>query len=331
MDLTTNYLGFPLPHPIVAGASPLVDDLDSVHRLVEAGVAAIVMHSLFEEQILRHMRGVEEYIFSHEGNFPEALTYFPRSENFVLGPEQYLAQIAKVKAISGDIPVIGSLNGFHEGAWIDYARQIEQAGADALELNLYFLPTEVHQDSTFLEKQAVEVVSQVRESVRIPLSIKISPYYTSMPHFAAQLEQAGAQGLVLFNRFYQPDIDIENLEARPRLKLSTSGEIQPRLRWIAMLAGRTTMSLALTGGAHTVEDVIKAIMAGADAVQMVSALLKNGPEHIATLVTQLTHWLEEHEYESVTQMKASMSLQHVPDPQALERANYARLLQSWNS
>lgn len=329
MDLSTRYLGFALPHPLVAGASPLVDDLDTVRRLADAGVAAIVMHSLFEEQILRHMHGVESYIFAHEQNFQEALTYFPRSEEFILGPDQYLAQIIGVKKAAPQIPVFASLNGMNQGAWLDYARRIEEAGADGLELNLYFLPTDIDQDAFFVEQQAVEVVAQVRQSVKLPLAVKLSPYYSSLPNFAKRLEGAGADGLVVFNRFYQPDIDIENLEASPHLHLSNSSELLSRLRWLALLEGRTKMSLALTGGAHTVEDIVKAVMAGADAVQLVSVLLKTGPEMVGTLVDRLRLWMEEHEYESIDQMKGSMSFQHVPDPQAFERANYVKILQSW--
>jgi dihydroorotate dehydrogenase (fumarate) len=330
MDLSTTYLGLKLPHPLMPGASPMVDDIDTVRQLEDAGASAIVMHSLFEEQISREQVATFVHTESHGQSFAEALTYFPSPEAFALGPEEYLDHVRKVKqAVS--VPVIGSLNGFTHGGWLDYAKLIEEAGADALELNVYFLGSDPAETGTSIEERTVAMVKAVREAVRIPLSVKLSPYYTSLAQFASQLDGAGADGMILFNRFYQPDIDVEELQVRRQIYLSTSAELPLRLTWLALLSPRVKASLAVSGGVHTLLDVVQSIMTGAHAVQLVSCLLKRGPSHLATLKGELAEWLEEHEYHSLRQMQGSMNLEACPDPAVYERANYMLMLQSWRS
>jgi dihydroorotate dehydrogenase (fumarate) len=328
MDLSTTYLGFKLPHPLMPGASPLVDNLDTVKKLEDAGASAIVMHSLFEEQIsheqLAHLHDVE----MHEESFAEALSYFPRPEEYTLGPERYLEHLRKVKA-AVHVPVIASLNGTSPAGWLQYAALMEQAGADALELNIYYLATGAWETSAQVEKRTLDAVKVVKESVRIPVAVKLSPYFSSLANFVHELDELGADGLVLFNRFYQPDIDIEELEVVPRLNLSDSSELLLRLRWLAIISGHVKASLAASGGVHTAPDAIKAVMAGAHAVQIVSALLQKGPRHLKVLREEMGAWLERHEYDSLAQALGSMSHEHTPNPQALERANYMKILQSW--
>jgi len=328
MNLSTDYLGLTLPNPLMPGASPLVDDLDTVRRLEDAGAAAIVMHSLFEEQIAGEQVAAVRHIDAHADSFPEALSYFPRPEEFALGPDEYLEQVRKIKASVG-LPVIGSLNGATRGGWLGYARLIEQAGADALELNIYSLSTNADDSGEAVERRTVEILETVKRAVSIPVAVKLSPFYSSLASLARRLDQAGAQGLVLFNRFYQPDIDVENLETVRTLHLSDSSELLLRLRWLAILSGRVRASLAATGGVHTGLDAVKAVMTGAHAVQLVSCLLKRGPAHLGTILKEMTAWMQEHEYESLRQMQGSMSLSRCPDPQAYERVNYMRILQSW--
>jgi len=328
MDLSTTYLGFRLPHPFLPGASPLVDDLDTVRRLEDAGAAALVMHSLFEEQIAREQVAVARYLDAPSDSFAEALTYLPNPESFALGPEEYLEQIHKLKA-AVSIPVIASLNGSTDGGWLGYSRLMEHAGADALELNVYALATDFDVSSEMIERRTLHMLEAIKNSIGIPVAVKLSPFYTSLPHFARRLAERGADGLVLFNRFYQPDIDVETLEVAPTLRLSDSAELLLRLRWLAILSGRLDTSLAVTGGVHTSLDAVKAIMAGADAIQLVSTLLRHGPEQLAALRRDLALWLEEHEYDSLEQMKGSMNLQRCPNPAAHERANYMTILQSW--
>jgi dihydroorotate dehydrogenase (fumarate) len=330
MDLSTSYLGLKLPHPFMPGASPLVDDLDTVKRLEDAGAAAIVMRSLFEEQITLDQLGTIHSMEVHEDSFAEALSYFPKPDEYQLGPDQYLEQLARIKA-AVSCPVIGSLNGVTPAGWLDYARSIEQAGADALELNVYHIATSPEESGRDAEDRLVEIVEMVRKQVTIPLAVKLSPYYSAMAHLACALDARGVNGLVLFNRFYQPDIDIESLEAKPVLHLSDNSELLLRLRWLAVLSGRLRASLAVTGGVHSAIDAIKAVMAGAHAVQMVSALLEHGPEHLARIRTEVAQWLEEHEYRSLSQMQGSMSLERSPNPEAFERANYMRVLHSWRA
>jgi dihydroorotate dehydrogenase (fumarate) len=328
MNLKTTYLGLDLKNPVMPGASPLVDQLDNVRRLEDAGAAAIVMHSLFEEQITKQQLSEFYHTEGPAESFSEATSYFPQMEDYALGPDRYLTQIAKIKEMC-DIPVIGSLNGVSMGGWTDHAKLIEEAGADALELNVYYIATDPDEPGSSVESRTLYILQAVKDAVDIPVAVKLSPYFSSPGHFAKQLDSMGAAGLVLFNRFYQPDIDIEELEATPRLELSNSTELRLRLRWAAILHGHLKSDLAIGGGVHTVEDIIKAIMCGANVVQVVSSLLKYGPSHIGSLISGLRHWLEDHEYESVDQMRGSMSLRNSPDPSAFERANYLRVLQLW--
>ena len=328
MDLATEYLGFTLPHPLLPGASPLVDDMDAVRRLEDAGAPAIVMHSLFEEQLAREQMATARFLELPAESSPEAASYLPAPESFALGPEQYLEQIHRIKRAVA-VPVIASLNGTTDGGWLSYAHLLEQAGADALELNVYALPTDLNESGEILERRTVHMVWAVKRAVHVPVAVKLSPFYTSLAHLARRLEEHGADGLVLFNRFYQPDIDVEALEVVPTLHLSDSSELLLRLRWLAILAGRVRPSLAATGGVHTAVDAVKAVMAGADAVQVVSELLRRGPERLASLREELARWLDEHGYGSLAEARGSMSLLRCPDPAAHERANYMQILQSW--
>jgi dihydroorotate dehydrogenase (fumarate) len=328
MDLSTNYLGLKLAHPLMPGASPLVDEIDTVRRLEDAGAAAIVMRSLFEEQIAREQVATFIHTEAHGQSFAEALTYFPSPESFHLGPEEYLEQVRKVKqAVS--VPVVGSLNGSTMGGWLEYAKLIEQAGADALELNVFVLGSNANESGAQIELRTVQMVQAVRKAVRIPVAVKLSPFYTSLAHFAAKLDEVGVEGLVAFNRFYQPDIDVEELQVRRQVHLSSSAELPLRLTWLAMLSPKVKASLAVSGGVHTVVDVVQSIMAGAHAVQLVSCLLKRGPSYLGTLRQELTQWLEEHEYHSLHQAQGSMNLAACPDPTVYSRVNYMLLLQSW--
>ncbi len=328
MNLTTTYMGLALDNPLVPGASPMAESLDTVRRLEDAGAPLIVMPSLFEEQIVREEVNVTRSIDGPKNSYAEALSYLPEPEDFVLGPDDYLEQVRRLKATLS-VPVIASLNGTTEGGWVRYARLIEQAGADGLELNLYELSTDLNESSQDVEARDLRLVRAIRQAVKIPLAVKLSSFYTCLPHFVHQLDELGVDSLVLFNRFYQPDLDIENLEAQRVVQLSTSAELPLRLRWLAILWGKVRPGLAVTGGVHSAEDAIKAIMCGATAVQMVSALLKNGPEYLEQVRVGMARWLDEHEYESLDQLRGSMSLQRVPDPKAFERANYMRILQSW--
>jgi dihydroorotate dehydrogenase (fumarate) len=328
MDLATTYMGFELPHPLIVGASPMVDNLDTVRRLEDAGAAMIVMHSLFEEQLVGEQLATTRAIDAAEESFPEAVTMFPRPVDFALGPDEYLEQIGRIKrAVS--VPVIASLNGTTEGGWLSYARLIEQAGADGLELNLYELATDLALPGEQVERRALWAAGAVRAAVAIPIAIKLSPFYSSLAHFARQLDNLGVNALVLFNRFYQPEIDIEQLEVVRQVHLSGPSELLLRLRWLAILSGRLRASLAATGGVHSATDAIKAVMAGAHAVQMVSALLARGPAYLGEVRDDMAHWMEQHEYESLRQLQGSMSLLRCDNPKAYERANYVRILQSW--
>jgi len=328
MDLSTTYLGFELPHPFIVGASPLTDNLDGARTLEDAGAAILVMRSLFEEQITSEGLAAYHAIDAHAESFPEALTYLPERSEFILGPEEYLEHIGRLKQ-AVRIPVIASLNGVTAGGWLDYSQQIEQAGADALELTVYSVPTSADLSGEALERRTVEMVRAVKEVVRIPVAVKLSPFYTNVAHLARQLDNAGADGLVMFNRFYQPDLDVEKLEVLSGLHLSTSAELPLRLRWLAVVSGRVRASLGVTGGVHTVLDAVKASMCGAQAIQLVSALLQNGPQHLRTLRQGLSSWLEANEYASLRQMQGNMSLLRCPDPKAYIRGNYMRVLQCW--
>jgi dihydroorotate dehydrogenase (fumarate) len=328
MDITTTYLGLPLKNPVVASASPLSRTLDGMKRLEDAGVSAIVMYSLFEEQIVHEAGEVDHYLHYGTESFAEALSYFPQAEDYNLGPDQYIEHVRKAKeALS--IPVIGSLNGISTGGWISYAKKIAEAGADALELNVYYIPTDPLLTAQAVEQRYLDVLEAVKKSVSIPVAVKLGPFFSALSHLATRLDGAGSNGLVLFNRFYQPDIDLEQLEVTPNVTLSTSDALRLPLRWIAILSGRIKASLAATGGIHTADDVLKVLMAGADVAMMCSALLKHGPGHVATVLDDLVRWMTEKEYESVTQMKGSMSHRSVADPAAFERANYMKALNSY--
>ncbi|MBI2833438.1 MAG: dihydroorotate dehydrogenase-like protein [Acidobacteria bacterium] len=328
MDLSTTYLGFKLPHPLMPGASPLVDDLGMVRQLEDAGAAAIVMHSLFEEQITLEQAGMIHHLLAHGESFAEALSYFPDPDDFALGPDRYLEQVRRVKAAVA-VPVIASLNGTTPEGWVRYARLIQDAGADALELNLYYVATDARELGMQVELRVLDVARLVKAQVTIPVAVKLSPFYSSLPNLCRQLDLLGVEGLVLFNRFYQPDIDPDRLDTVPRLHLSDSSELLLRLRWLAILFGHVRGSLAATGGVHTTLDVVKAVMAGADGVQMVAALLQGGPDALQVIRHELERWLEEHEYESLRQMRGSMSLARCPHPEAFERGNYLQILQTW--
>jgi len=328
MNLQTTYLGLTLRNPLMVGASPFCDDLDACRRLEEAGASALVMHSLFEEQIDLEERALLHHLETPAESNYEATSYFPHFEDYHLTPAAYLRRIEKLKATL-HIPVIASLNGRRPGGWVDYARRIESAGADALELNTYQLATDPSVSGEDIEGDILEIVRGVADSVNIPVSVKLSPFHASLTQFACALDQHGADGLVLFNRFYQPDFDIDELEVIPQLKLSYSSELLLRLRWLSILSPRVGGSLACSGGVHGPLDALKAVMAGAHAVQLTSALLQRGPGHLRVVLDGLRAWLEEHEYASLGQARGSMSHARCPNPQALERANYVRLLQTW--
>jgi len=328
MDLTTTYLGIKLKNPIVPSASPLSRSVDTMKRLEDAGASAIVMYSLFEEQITHEAAELDHYLEYGTESFAEALTYFPRAEEYSVGPEEYVGLLRKAKEAL-DIPVIGSLNGISVGGWTKYAKHIQDAGADALELNVYYIPTDPKLESAAVESRYVEVLKAVKSAVTIPVAVKLSPYFSSMANVAQRLVDAGANGLVLFNRFYQPDIDLGQLEVVPGVTLSDSTASRLPMRWIAILHGRVKASLGATSGIHTAEDVLKMLMAGADVTMMCSALLKNGPDRIREVLLELGEWMLEHEYVSVGQMKGSMSQKAVADPAAFERANYMKALNKY--
>lgn len=328
-DLSTRYLGLHLKNPLVASASPLSRKVEAAQRLEEAGAAAIVMYSLFEEQITHESHQLDYFLSRATNSYAEAISYFPDLDYYNLGLPAYLKQLEKLKqAVS--IPVIGSLNGVSTGSWIEYAKLIEEAGADALELNIYYLPTDPFLSSIELEDTYVELVRSVRAEIKIPLALKLSPFFTSLPSMARRFVEAGADGLVLFNRFYQPDFDLENLQVVPNLELSTSSDLRLPLRWIAILYGRLEVDFALTSGVHNPKDIVKAMMAGANVAMVTSELLANGIGRVTDLLSGLQHWMEEYEYESVGQMRGSMSQRAVSEPAAFERANYLRALSSFD-
>lgn len=329
MDLHTSYLGLTLKNPLVASASPLSKKVERVKRLEDAGVGAVVMYSLFEEQILQESLALNAALDYGSESFAEALHYFPDLEHYNTGAEGYLEQVRQLKE-AVKIPVIASLNGITRGGWVDYARLIQQAGADALELNLYVIPNDTHTPAEELEARYLNLIRDVKSQISIPLAVKLSSFFTSLPNFMVRAAESGAQGLVLFNRFYQPDLDIEQLEVVPTLKLSTSEDMRLPLRWVAMLYGRVSADLALTSGVHTVEDVIRALMAGASVAMMASELIAKGPERTSQLLAELETWLSDHEYESVHQLQGSMSQKAVPNPEAFERANYMAALNTFD-
>lgn len=328
VDLSASYLGLKLKNPLVASSSPLMQKVEKVQQLEQAGVSAVVMYSLFEEQIINDSLKLHRDLERGAESFAEALTYLPDYGQYSIGPEVYVRQITRIKE-AVKIPVIGSLNGVTTGGWIEYAQKIEAAGADALELNLYYLATDPDLSSSELEDTYLKLVGDVRKQIHLPLAVKLSPFYTALPNFARRLIEAGADGLVLFNRFYQPDFDLEQLEVVPNLVLSDSDELRLPLRWIAILYGRIQADLALTGGVHTGTDVLKAMMAGACVTTVASEFLHNGIDRAAEILAEVILWMEEHEYVSINQMKGSMSQQAVAEPAAFERANYMKVLSSY--
>jgi dihydroorotate dehydrogenase (fumarate) len=330
MDLSTTYLGLTLKHPLVPSSSPLSQTLDGIRSLEDGGASAIVMHSLFEEQIEGESHLLDHYLNFGVDSSAEALSYFPDMRRYNVGPDAYLEKIRNAKA-AVDIPIIASLNGVSTGGWVEYARYMQEAGADAIELNIYYISTDLHTSSASVEGRYLDVVTAVKSQVTIPVAVKIGPYFSSFANMAMRLATAGADGLVLFNRFYQPDIDLEELRVVPNLFLSSQHELRLPLRWLAILYGRVPVDFAITSGVHTHEDVLKGLMAGAKVTMMASGLLRYGPNRINAILEQLRVWMEEHEYVSVAQMQGSMSQKNVAEPDAFERANYMKVLQSWRA
>jgi dihydroorotate dehydrogenase (fumarate) len=321
-------MGLKLKNPIVPSASPLSRDLATIKLMEEVGAAAVVLESLFEEQIIHEKNEMDHFLTQGTESFAEALSYFPDKDVYNFGPEEYLEHIRKVKK-SINIPVIASLNGVSTGGWIDYARKIQQAGANALELNTYYLATDPNKDGKLIEDNYIDVLKAVKGAVTIPVAMKLSPYFTSMAAMAKRFDQAGADALVLFNRFYQPDIDLESLKVVPNLVLSTSESMRLPLRWVAILHGKVKASIAATTGIHTADDVLKMIMVGADVTMVCAALFQKGVKHISKILADMKKWMEEHEYESLNQMRGSMSHKAVAEPAAYERANYMKVLKSY--
>jgi dihydroorotate dehydrogenase (fumarate) len=328
IDLTTTYLGLKLRNPLVASSSPMCEEVGNIRRMEDAGAAAVILPSLFEEQIALESHELDRFISAGDNVGAEGISHFPEMLSYNRGPEGYLKHIRKTKE-AVHIPVIASLNGTSVGGWLKYARLMEQAGADALELNIYYIPVDPEVSGESVERKYCDLVREVKAAVHIPVSVKLGPYFSSLVNMAKRLESAGADGLVLFNRFYQPDFDLEALEVVPNLILSNQHDLLLRLHWIAVLYGNVKPDLALTGGVHSATDVVKAMMAGAKVAMMTSALLKKGINHLDTMLTELLIWLGDHEYDSIRQMQGSMSRNAVPQPQAFERANYMKVLSSY--
>lgn len=328
VDLTTTYLGLTLKNPLVVSPSPLCEKIDNIRQMEDAGASAVVLPSLFEEQITLESHHLDRYLSHGTESFAESLTYFPDMIDYNLGPDGYLELIRRAKFVV-DIPIIGSLNGVSTGGWITYAKKIEEAGADALELNTYYIPTDPELTGSQVEQMYLDLVRDIKASVSIPVAIKLSPNFSAIPNMARRLDQAGADALVMFNRFYQPDFDLENLEVVPSLILSGSYELLVRLTWVAVVYGHIRADLAITGGVHTALDVLKAMMVGARVAMMTSALLTHGIGHLTTVRADLLTWMEQHEYESIRQMQGSMSHRSVANPAAFERANYMKVLNSF--
>lgn len=330
VDLSTQYLGFKLKNPLVASSSPLSKKLDTIRQMEDKGIAAVVMYSLFEEQITHETLALDYFLNRGTESFPEALTYFPELENYNAGSENYLSLIQKARE-STEIPIIASLNGVTSGGWVEMSRKIEQAGANAIELNVYRISTDRKIPAQSLEQETLDLVREIHHQVHIPLSVKLSPFYTALPNFCQHLAQSGANGLSLFNRFYQPDLDIETLEVVPSLQLSTSDDLRLPLRWVAILHNQIQADLALSGGVHTAIDIVKAIMAGANAVLLASELIARGVSRISELLADLEQWLTAYEYASISSMRGAMSQKAVADPSAFERANYMKALTSFDN
>ncbi|MCG8409069.1 MAG: dihydroorotate dehydrogenase-like protein [Phycisphaerales bacterium] len=328
MDLSTTYMGLKLKNPLMPSASPLTSDISMIRRLEDEGASSLVLYSLFEEQIAHDAAELDHHLTHGSESYTEALSYFPEATGLVLGPEEYLAHIEKAKR-AVDIPVIASLNGASVGGWTEYARKIEQAGADALELNVYYIATDPTISGAEVEARYLGILSAIKSAVNLPVAVKLGPYFSSMAWMAQRLDEAGANALVLFNRFYQPDIDLDELEVVPNLILSSTPEMRLPLRWVAILHGRLKASLAATTGIHSASDVLKIVMAGADVAQLCSVLLKRGPGEISVILREVQMWMEEKEYESINQMKGSMSQKSCPDPASFERANYMSALHNY--
>ncbi len=334
MDLTTTYLGLKLRTPLVPSASPLSEEIDSIKRMEDAGASAVVLYSLFEEQLRQERLELHHHMESGTFSFPEALTYFPEPEEYRLGPEEYLKHIAAAKK-AVRIPIIASINaGMHNGSsssgWTQYARLVQQAGADALELNIYYIPTNMNLPAGEVEQTYFDILKAVKSEVTIPVAVKLSPFFTNFANMAKRMSEAGADGLVLFNRFYQPDIDLDTLEVKPNILLSTPMAMRVPLRWIAILYGRLKCNLAATSGIHRAPDVLKMLMAGADVTMLCSTLIRHGVGHIQVIEKELVVWMEEHEYESVAQLKGSLSQKNCPAPSAFERAQYMRAISTYS-
>ena len=329
MDLTTNYLGLKLRTPLVVSASPLSEEIDNIKRMEDAGASAVVLYSIFEEQLRQDRLELNRNLENGTNSFAEALTYFPEPDEFRLGPEEYLKHIAAAKQAT-KIPIIASLNGSSAGGWTSYARQIQQAGADALELNIYYIPTDLHLTGTEVELTYIEILKEVKAAVKIPVAVKLSPFFSNFANMAKRLDDAGADGLVLFNRFYQPDIELETLEVKPNLLLSTPMAMRLPLRWVAILYGKLRANLAATSGIHRAVDVIKMLLAGADVTMLCSTIIRHGIPQIAMIERDLVDWLEEHEYESVAQIKGSLSQKNCAEPAAFERAQYMKALTGYS-
>jgi len=325
MNLTTTYLGLKLRTPLVPSASPLSEELDSIKEMEDAGAAAVVLYSLFEEQLRQDRLELASRLDQGTESFAEALTYFPEPEEFRLGPDEYLKHIAKAKE-AVKIPIIASLNGSSVGGWTQYAKGIEQAGADALELNIYYIPTDLQMSSSDVEKNYLDILKAVKAEIKIPVAVKLSPFFTNFANMASRLDQSGADGLVLFNRFYQPDIDLETLDIKPNILLSTPMAMRVPLRWIALLFGKLKASMAATSGIHRASDVLKMLMAGADVTMLCSALIRHGARQVGVIERDLVAWMEEHEYSSVAQLKGSLSQKNCADPSAFERAQYMKAI-----
>lgn len=329
IDLSTDYMGLKLKNPVVASSSPLCESVDNIVEMERAGAAAVVLQSLFEEQVNIEEGELDRYMTQGDESFAEALTYFPKMTDYRFAPDDYLEHIRRVKKAVG-IPVIGSLNGVSTGGWIRYASLMERAGVDGLELNIYYLPTDPDMDSQKIEGMYTDLVKSVKNEVGVPVAVKLSPFFTSIPNSLSHISEAGADAIVLFNRFYQPDLDIERLKVVPNLVLSSPGELRLRLRWVAILYGKIKADMAVTGGVHSAEDVVRSVMAGADVAMMTSALLENGIMHIKRVLDDLTLWMKKHRYDSMEQIRGIMSQRSVADPAAFERANYMKVLGSYN-
>ena len=329
VDLSTKYMGLNLQNPLVMSPSTLCKKIDNIRKMEDAGASAVVLHSLFEEQIILENQEIDRYLTQGTDSYAESLSYFPNVGDFWAGPDEYLEHIRKAKS-AVKIPIIASLNGVSAGGWTSYAKEFENAGADAIELNIYYIPTDPDLVSQQVEYMYLEVAKSVKNSVNIPVAIKIGPYFSSMAYMARQFDQIGIDALVMFNRFYQPDFDLESMKVVPNLVLSTSDELRLRLRWVAILYGRIKANMAVTGGVHTVEDVAKSILAGANIAMMTSAVMKNGVGHITKIKNELAEWMDKHEFGSIADIQGKMSQQSVAEPAAFERANYMKVIKSFS-